>query len=122
MAMQLTANLVGGQIDISGDKTRVKLKKDSGPRRFDFKLDDRTGLNVRFRSLSVAESESCPPQAGINSDQISDIDIDDKKASFTDSNSGDARSICYAWRFACDDPGQSPEFDPIIDNGGGTAA
>lgn len=122
MALQLTANLVGGRIDISGDKTRLKLKKDSGPQRFDFKLDDRTGLNVQFSSLLVDESDSCPPQAGINTDQISDIEIDDKKASFTDSNSGHARSICYAWRFACDDPGQSPEFDPIIDNGGGTAA
>lgn len=119
MALQLTANLVAGRVEVTGDKTRVKLPKDSGARKFDFKLDDRTGLNVRFQSLSADESDSCPPQGGMNTDQITDIDIGDKKASFTDANSGDARSICYAWHFACDDPGQSPEFDPIIDNGGG---
>lgn len=120
MAIQLTANLVGGQVEISGDKTRVKLPRDSGSRKFDFKLDDRTRLSVRFASLSADEGGSCPPQAGINTDQVVDIDVSDKKASFTDLNSGDARNICYAWRFACDDPGQSPEFDPIIENGGGT--
>ena len=120
MAIQLTARLVGGRVDVSGDKTRVKLPKDSGPRTFDFKLDDRTGLNVRFASLSADESDSCPPQGSINTNQVVDVDVSDKKASFTDLNSGPARNICYAWKFACDDPGQSPEFDPIIENGGGT--
>lgn len=120
MAIQLTAQLVGGRVDVVGDKSRVKLPKDSGARTFDFKLDDRTGLNVRFASLSADESDSCPPQGGINTDQVRDVDIGDKKASFTDLNSGEARNICYAWHFACDDPGQSPEFDPIIENGGGT--
>lgn len=121
MAIQLTATLAGGAVLVSGDKARVKLPKDSGPRTFDFKLDDRTGLNVRFASLSADESNNCPPRGGINTDQVFDVDIGDKKASFTDANSGDARSISYAWRFACDVPGQAPEFDPIIENGGGTA-
>ena len=120
MALQLTAKLVAGRVEVSGDKTRVKLPKDSGSHTFKFKLDDRTGLNVRFSSLSADESDSCPPQAGINTDQITGIEIDDKKASFTDVNAGDARNICYAWQFACDDAGQAPEFDPIIENGGGT--
>lgn len=119
MAIQLTATLAGGQVVVSGDKTRVKLPKDSGRRAFEFKLEDRTGMNVRFSSFSADESDSCPPRNGINTDQIVDIGIGDKRASFTDVNSGDARTICYAWQFACDDPGQAPEFDPIIDNGGG---
>ena len=119
MALQLTARRIAGQVDISGDKTKVKLPKNSGSRSFDFKLDDRTGLNVRFAALSADEGGSCPPKSGINTDQIVDIDIEDKKASFTDLNSGAARTICYAWQFACDDPAQSPDFDPIIENGGG---
>ena len=122
MANQLTATLAGGIVVVSGDKARVKLPKDSGRRTFDFKLDDRTGLNVRFQSLSADVSDSCPPQGGINTDQVRDVDIGDKKASFTNANSGEARTICYAWRFACDDPVQSPEFDPIIENGGGTGS
>jgi hypothetical protein len=121
MANQLTATLSGGQVVVSGDKNRVKLPKDSGSRTFDFKLDDRTEMNVRFSSLSADESDSCPPRSGINTDQIVNVGIGDKRASFTDLNSGDARTICYAWHFACDDPGQRPEFDPIVDNGGGNA-
>lgn len=121
MAIQLTATLAGSQVVVSGDKTRVRLPKDSGPHSFDFKLEDRTNLNVRFSSLSADESDTCPPSNGIHTDQIVDIGIGDKRASFTDVNSGDERTICYAWQFACDDPVQRPEFDPIIDNGGGTA-
>lgn len=119
MAIQLTASLAGGQVVVSGDKERVKLPKDSGSHAFVFHLDDRTGLNVRFSSLSADESERCPPRVGINTDQVVDVEIGDKKASFTDANSGEPRSICYAWRFTCDDSKQSPKFDPIITNGGG---
>ena len=120
MALQLTARIVGGKVDIDGDKAKMKLPKDSGSHAFDFKLDDRTGLNVRFASLSADEGDSCPPQNGMNTDQIVAVDISHKKASFTDLNSGPARNICYAWHFACDDPGQAPEFEPIIENDGGT--
>lgn len=119
MANQLTARLDKGRVVVTGDKTRVKLPRDSGPHKFAFNLDDQTGLNVRFSALSADESQQCPPRPGINTDQIVDVDIDGEKASFKDSNSGPGRDISYAWTFACDDPSQTPEFDPVITNGGG---
>ena len=119
MAFQLTAEMDGGKVVVTGDKSLVRLAKKEPPRKFDFRLHDRTGLNVRFSSLDAAESRNCPPPSGINTDQIIDVDIEDKKASFTDENSGPARSLCYAWIFECDDPAQRPSFDPVIENGGG---
>lgn len=119
MALKLTARMNGPNVEVTGDKAKVNLGHKAPARKFDFHLKDETSLNVRFSSLAVQESEVCPPPGGIDSDQIVDVEIDSDKASFTDLNSGPARTLSYAWFFACDDPTQRPEFDPVILNGGG---
>lgn len=119
MAIQLTAKLQGGIVVVTGDKTKVMLPHKAPAKKFAFKLTDETGKNVKFNSLAVQESESCPPWGTFATDQIVDINIHGDKAEFTDLNSGVARPIGYAWYFTCDDPNQTPDFDPSIINGGG---
>lgn len=130
-SIQLTAELVHGEVKISSDLTgKVNLGKDSGPHHFTFHLTDKTfpSMGVRFCTVSeglldIDESTNCPPkQKGINTDQVdaSTVKSNDKTASFTDKNSGPARDLSYALHFKCDDPGQQPVFDPEIRNGGGT--
>lgn len=119
MAIQLTAKVHGGTVVVTGDKTKVKLAYKAPAKAFVFKLDDETGMNVRFSSLAVHELDSCPPEGTFATDQIVDIDIDRDKAEFRDLNSGNQRTIGYAWYFTCDDPNQTPDFDPAIVNGGG---
>ena len=116
---QLTARLENGQVKITGDKTRTRLPRNSGSHRFKFKLDDETGLNVRFSALGTELGEVCPAAPGDNTGQIVDVEIENRKAEFTDSNSGDPITFGYTWFFACDDASQRPTFDPIVDNGGG---
>jgi hypothetical protein len=121
LSNQLTATTGSdGQVVIEGDKNRVKLGHKSGPHTFKFKLDDNTSppLNVRFSSLGALVGEICPTGPGDNTGQIKDVKIEDKKAEFTDTNEGDPVTFAYAWFFACDDPSQTPTFDPIVDNGG----
>jgi hypothetical protein len=130
--IQLIAELVNGEVQIRSDlKGTVRLKKDTGPHDFTFHLQDKTfpSMGVRFCTvaeglLDVDESSDCPPKKrGINTDQVDpqSVTSQDKKAGFTDSNSGPERSLSYALHFKCDDPAQNPIFDPEIRNGGGTA-
>ena len=120
MALKLTAQMNGADVEVTGPKAKVSLGHKAPARKFDFHLKDETNLNVRFSSLAVQESDTCPSAgSGIASDQIVDVEIDGDKASFTDLNSGRARTLSYVWFFECDDPRQRPEFDPVIQNGGG---
>ena len=119
MALKLTARMNGSDVEVTGDKTKVNVPHKAPARKFTFQLDDETTLNVRFSSLAFHETEACPAEGTMASDQIVDVVIDDDKASFTDRNSGPARTLSYAWFFECDDPRQKPEFDPVILNGGG---
>lgn len=117
---QLRATLdADGKVQISGLKDRVRLPHNSGSHRFKFILHDETQLNVRFSALGTQVGEVCPRAPGDNTGQIIDVDIDDRKAEFTDKNSGDPLTFGYTWFFVCNDATQQPTFDPIVDNGGG---
>lgn len=120
--VELTAKLVGGKVVIEADGAgSANLPKGSPPRRFTFKLTDETSLHVKFREpdwLWVDETTNCPPQQGINTDQIENPVRTDMTAGFTDKNSGDGRTLSYALIFKCDDNAQVPMYDPIIINGG----
>lgn len=119
MTRHLTAVMRGTSVEIEGDKARVRLGHKSGSHKFKFQLDDQTGLNVRFADLGVEVGEVCPENPGNNSGgQITDVDIDDDKAEFTDQNTGGPVTLGYTWFFKCNDPSQTPKFDPIIDNDG----
>jgi hypothetical protein len=120
--VELTAKLVGTTVEIDGKGAgSAHLPKGSPPQRFTFKLTDETKLHVKFREtdwLWVDETTNCPPQQGINSDQIDNLVRTDITAGFTDRNDGPARNLSYALVFQCDDPSQEPMYDPIIINGG----
>ena len=118
-AIQLTAALSGNKVVVTGTGGAT-LPPKSGSHRFDFTLDDQTGLNVSFLSLDAADnSTSCPPPAGQNSQQIKSVNMNGTSASFTDSNSGGAMPISYQWNFTCTDRSKLPiSYDPIINNGG----
>ena len=119
MALKLTAKMNGLNVEVTGKKDKVKIPHKAPAQKFEFELDDKTDLNVRFSSLAFHEREACPSEGTKAGDQIIDVEIDDDEASFTDRNSGPARTLSYAWFFECDDPKQRPEFDPVIENGGG---
>ena len=115
----LTAELdSNGQVQISGNKARVRLAHKSGAHTFKFQLADDTELNVRFSALGAELGETCPSAPGDNTGQISNLQIDDKRAEFTDDNTGPPCTFGYTWFFSCDDANQHPTFDPIVDNGG----
>ena len=123
MTIHLTAAIgKDGLVEITGDKTRVKLPKGSGNHKFKFRLTDDTELNVKFSDFGAALGETCPSSPGDNTGQITNVDIDDKKAEFTDKNSGAPLTFGYSWFFSCDDTAQTPKFDPIVENGGGNEA
>jgi hypothetical protein len=119
---QLTANLVNGQVIITGSQHGpANVPKGSPPERFTFNLDDNTGLNIQFLSapafVCADESGGCPAcGSGIQTDQITNPVSSNRTASFTDQNSR-ACTIGYSLCFSCDN-GSTPRYDPIIINGG----
>ena len=118
----LTATLAGSTVRINGNGAR-KLAQGSGAHRFNFTLDDQTGLNIQFSHLDSEDNRStCPPASGDNSDQIVAVTIGPRPgtASFTDNNNNRGRmDVAYQWHFTCDDPNKQVEpFDPVIENGG----
>jgi hypothetical protein len=112
-----------GTVVISGDNSKKTCPKGSGPHNFRFSLTDNTNpaQNVQFASLDAADNcSTCPPPSGQNSTQITDVTIDDGglSASFKDKNNNSTpMDVSYAWNFKCDN-GQTPQWDPIIDNRG----
>lgn len=108
---------------------------DSGEHDVEFKLDDRTGLNLNFEaSASNAiwfNANSCPTSAsGDDKGQIRDKQVmsTDKKLKLKNLNTGDPCDLHYALRFTGDSwtsPGgkqhQAPyAYDPEFRNRGGT--
>ena len=110
----LTAELVGGAVEIRGNKARVRLPNKSGPHTFKFQLTDRTNppLHVVFSGFGAELGETCPSAAGDNTGQIIDLEIEDRKAEFTDENTGDACTFGYAWFFSCDDKTSNADVRP----------
>ena len=130
--IRLTAKLDNnGKVAIEADvPDETKLPKDSGAHRFEFELDDETGLNVRFRRVNDGmldvkdNSQSCPPPPGMDTNQIVGVArMSDTRAGFTDKNDNKGEmAVCYQLNFECDDLAKHPiAYDPIIINGGQTA-
>jgi hypothetical protein len=117
-SIALTARLSGNKVSVTGPGSAT-LPARSGSHRFNFTLDDQTGLNVTFQSLTAADDcTTCPP-TGPASQQIKAVNTNGTSAAFTDSNSGDPTSVSYQWNFTCNDPSKLPiTYDPIINNGG----
>ena len=120
--IQIAATLSGSTVRINGNGAR-RLERGSGAHRFNFRLDDQTGLNVRFSHLDSEDNcSTCPPASGDNSNQIVGVRIGPGPgtASFIDNNNNRGRmDVAYQWHFGCDDPDRQVEpFDPIIENGG----
>ena len=126
-SIQLTATLVGGRVQITGAGD-ADLPKGSSDHRFEFELDDQTGLNVRFKKVNDGmldvkdNSQACPPPAGMDTTQIVGVArMSDVRAGFTDKNDNKdgPMPVSYQLNFECDDPSKHPiSFDPIIINGG----
>ena len=118
-AITLTATLSNGRGTVAGNGG-ANLPHGSGSHRFNFSLDDQTGLGVIFLSLDAADNSTvCPPPSGMNSQQIHAVNINGTSAAFTDSNSGGAMPISYQWNFTCNNSNYLPiTYDPIINNGG----
>ena len=118
--VQLTAEeLATGEVVISGSKGKVFLPRGSGEHIFWFELDDNTTRNVQFNGFGAQRGENCPTQPVNNvKRQIYDVQFAGTNASFKDKNNNDGvLRFCYTWFFICNN-GQTPIFDPIIDNGG----
>jgi hypothetical protein len=126
-AIRLTAALVGGRVEISGNGG-ANLPKGARDQRFEFELDDQTGLNVRFKRVNDGmldvkdNSRDCPPPTGMDTNQIVGVTrMSDVRAGFTDKNdnAGGPMPVSYQLNFECDDPTKHPiRYDPIIINGG----
>lgn len=126
----ITATRAGDRVRINGYGGSGNLAVDSGAHRFNFTLQDNTGLNVCFSSLDTEDNcSTCPPSSGENSQQIVGVAMNNNRnprtASFTDNNNNNANAgpldVCYQWNFNCDDPNVKVDsFDPIIRNGGET--
>ena len=126
-AIRLTATLVGGRVEITGNGG-ADLPKGSRDRRFEFVLDDQTDLNVRFKQVNDGmldvkdNSRDCPPPSGMDTTQIVGVTrMSDVRAGFTDKNdnTGGPMPVCYQLNFECNDVTKHPiRYDPIIINGG----
>ena len=125
--IDLTATLVGGRVQVTGAGD-ANLPKGSGEHRFEFTLDDQTGLNVRFKQVhngmldAQDNSQACPPPPGMNTNQIIAVTrMSDVRAGFTDKNDNRNGSlpISYQLNFECNDASKHPiTYDPVIQNGG----
>lgn len=120
---QLTADLVGGEIIVTGSTATKHVGKGSPPEVFTFSLTDNTNCNVCFLPapdfLGIDETGGCPSAPGINTDQVDPKSVkrpNPQTAQFTDSNSR-ACTLGYALFFSSDGPPVKP-FDPIIINEG----
>lgn len=115
----------GGSVefDVDGVKaehSRLKLDGGSGKHAIDFELHDHSGKNLQFDTTDpiwVGENCPCPPEPGLNSDQIGVTSCNPQTLSTVNENSGDARELRYQLNFKASD-GSVQKCDPIIDNGG----
>ena len=108
--------------------SKTRLKPGRYPHSFKFTIDDQTGKNVRFKTLTSADDcSTCPPDLSKPHTQIPDFDIDPRdprKAEFTNLNNNQLprqpqpMDVSYQWEFECDPGFTVAPFDPIISNGG----
>ena len=103
---------------------KTHLPKGSKEHEFKFRLDDRTGKNVRFAALKAADDcSTCPPDPTKPNTQIDNVTIHNtpgqSRAGFRDRNDNDGEmDVSYQWDFTCPDGTTVQPFDPIISNGG----
>lgn len=96
------------------------VAKGSPPEEINFKLKDKTNLDLRFDCsfpVQVWEQNGCPP-AKLDSDQIQVISCNRDGVSIVDLNTGPPRKLHYQLNVIGKDGAEHP-CDPIIDNGGG---
>ena len=126
--IELTASLTAdGRVRVTGAGD-ADLLRNSGDHRFEFELDDKTGLNVRFKQLNdgmldvLDNSDACPPPTGMNTTQIVGVTRpSNTRAGFTDKNDNKngPMPVCYQFHFECNDSTKHPiRYDPVIINGG----
>jgi hypothetical protein len=96
---------------------------------FKFELDDQTGKNVSFGTLTSADDcSTCPPDTTKPNTQIYDVRRDNnpsagkpRTAEFKNRNNNTRprpMDVSYQWEFTCDPGPTVRPFDPIIANGG----
>lgn len=125
-SIRVKATIEAGTVEFEVDGVkakhgRLKLPKDSGEHRIDFKLDDHSTKGLRFDlddPIWVGEDCPCPPAPGIHSDQITVVGCQAEKLSTLNANNGRARELRYQLNFLAGD-GSSLNCDPVIENGGG---
>ena len=114
----------GVDFELDGVKathSRLHLEKDSGKHAIEFELHDRSGKDLGFDlddPMWVGEDCPCPPEPGINSDQITVIDRAARLLGTVNLNSGRGRDLRYQLNFVSAD-GSREICDPIIRNDGG---
>lgn len=112
------------EFDIDGVKAqhaKLKLDKNSGQHAIDFELQDHSGKGLMFQTddpIWVGENVPCPPDPGVNSDQLSVTVCAPATLSTVNQNNGEARELRYQLNFVSAD-GSKLNCDPIIENGGG---
>lgn len=112
--------------DIDGKKPKDAAKefaKNTGPHTVKFRLDDKTGRNLRFDCRSpfwdhIDDAGKCPPP-GSHSDQTEVISCSEKELTVINKNSGDPCTVHYQLNFV-DAAGTAEPLDPEFKNGGST--
>ena len=115
-----------GPIDweIDGKKAKdssIFFEKGSGPHTVKFKLDDKTGRDLRFDDGSpfwahINEAGECPPKDATNS-QTGVVKCTDKELTVSNANSGNPCTIRSQLNFV-DGAGNPQSVDPDFKNGG----
>ncbi|HVU30452.1 MAG TPA: hypothetical protein VHE36_08640 [Sphingomicrobium sp.] len=108
-------------IDGKNPKAAVhSFGRKSGPQQIHFGLDDATDLGLRFDEDPIwvheNDQEQCPP-AGISTDQIEVISVNQKQLIVRNRNDGPARTLHYQLNLI-DASGTTAQVDPVIKNGG----
>lgn len=128
MDVKVRAELQDGQIawSIDGKKPHQSVldcPSKSGAHTINFHLDDATGSGLQFSEdpFWVHENDTgdCPPQSGVNSDQIAVSAVKSGKLSISNANQGAPRTLQYQLNFI-DSAGRPQTVDPCIKNGGST--
>ena len=124
--VEFTARMDGGSVAWDGadgkpaKNHRLDVGQGAPAERIQFKIRDRTGLNLGFDTaapIDVWEQAGCPP-AGVNTDQIEIIDCNPNKLTIRNLNTGPERTLHYQLNVVASNGDKHP-CDPIIKNGGG---
>ncbi len=127
--VEVTATESGGSISYThvvrshNNNGKVDLPKDSGPYKIVFSLDDDTNRGLRFDAAApfycdVTQGGRCP--SSVNRQQIMVASCEDDKLTVVDWNYGTPMELHYQLNFTDGNGVAVKEYDPIIQNGGGT--